>query len=202
TSVSARAPRPTRSRAARAGSRNSCSARALRQKRKEWPACACTASAALSSAVNSVNSELIWNERASPSWLRRCTGSAVMSPPSKRIRPESGATSPASWPIRVVLPAPFGPMTACSSPRTTSSMMWSDATTPSKRLARSSICSKASAMTEPRRRIGDLYRTPSGRLFEQSVDPTPCEQHHEQQQRPEDDLPVLGDAGQYLLEQQ
>ena len=45
--------------------------RASRQKRNEWPPCACTASATLSSAVKSGNSEVIWNERASPSWLRR-----------------------------------------------------------------------------------------------------------------------------------
>ena len=45
--------------------------RVLRQKRNECPACACTASATLSSAVKSRNSEVIWNERASPSALRR-----------------------------------------------------------------------------------------------------------------------------------
>ena len=39
-----------------------------------------------------------------------------MSRPSKRMRPASGAISPASWPISVVLPAPLGPMMACSSP--------------------------------------------------------------------------------------
>ena len=73
--------------AARAGSRKPSSRRASRQKRNEWPQCACTASATLSSAVKSRNSEVIWNERASPSRLRRWTGSAVMSPPSKRMLP-------------------------------------------------------------------------------------------------------------------
>ena len=48
---SSRAPRPTRASAARAGSRNSVSRRASRQKRNEWPACACTASATLSSTL-------------------------------------------------------------------------------------------------------------------------------------------------------
>src|SRR5215471_16639757 len=52
------------------------------------------------------------NERARPSWLRRSVGNAVTSRPSKRMRPASAAISPASWPIRVVLPAPFGPMMA------------------------------------------------------------------------------------------
>ena len=39
------------------------------------------------------------------------------------MRPASGAISPASWPIRVVLPAPFGPMIACTSPCATSRSM-------------------------------------------------------------------------------
>ena len=73
----ARAPRAP-ARAVR-GSR-----RASRQNRNEWPACACTASATLSSAVKSRNSDVIWNERASPSMLRRCAGSAVMSAPVER----------------------------------------------------------------------------------------------------------------------
>ena len=45
--------------------------RAARQNRNECPACACTANATLSSAVKSRNSEVIWNERARPSALRR-----------------------------------------------------------------------------------------------------------------------------------
>ncbi len=138
-SMSARPARPTRSSAARAGSRSSVSPRASRQKRKEWPLCACTASATLSSAVQSGNSEVIWNERASPSMLRRYTGSAVMSLPSNRMRPASGAISPVSWPISVVLPAPLGPITACNSPRSTASEIPSDAITPPKRLVRPSI---------------------------------------------------------------
>src|SRR5215813_1294146 len=77
--TSPRPASPTRASAARAGSHNSSSRRAARQKRKEWPACACTASATLSSAVKSRNSEVIWNERASPSRLRRQVGSAVIS---------------------------------------------------------------------------------------------------------------------------
>ena len=75
------AARPARrAPASRARARASAaSSRASRQKWNECPACACTASATLSSAVKSLNSEVIWNERASPRWLRLCTGSAVMS---------------------------------------------------------------------------------------------------------------------------
>ena len=77
--TSSRPASPTRASVSRAGSRNAASLRASRQKWNEWPACACTASATLSSAVKSLNSEVIWNERASPRWLRWWTGSAVMS---------------------------------------------------------------------------------------------------------------------------
>src|SRR5712691_7837490 len=179
TRTSAREASPTRARAARAGSRRRASPRAGRQKRKECPACACTASATLSRAVKSANSEVIWNERASPSRLRRQLGNRVTSPPSKRIRPSSGAISPESSPISVVLPAPFGPMTACSSPLGTASEIASEATTP-KRLVKESISSRASTTALSR---------------QQAVDAAAREQHDQQEQRAEHDLPIFRHAG-------
>src|SRR5437016_14511708 len=110
-----------------------------------------------------------------------------MSCPSKRTQPALGAISPVSWPISVVLPAPFGPMTACSSPGTISSMMLSEATTPPNVLVRPSTRSSGSAMAGAR---------------EQAVDPAAGEQHDEQEQRTDDDRPVFGDPGQRLLEHQ
>src|SRR5215216_4758563 len=184
TSTSARPASPTRSSAARAGSRNSGSVRASRQNRNEWPLCACTASATLSSAVKSRNSEVIWKERASPSALRRHVGSAVMSASSKRIRPLSGAISPVSSPISVVLPAPFGPMMACNSPANTASVISSDAITPPKRLLKPSICKSASA---------------TAHTFKQAVDAAAREQHHQQEQRTKDDLPIFSGACRQLL---
>src|SRR5215208_1114813 len=103
-----------------------------------------------------------------------------MSPPSKRMRPASGISSPTSSPINVVLPAPFGPMIACSSPLGTASEIASEATTPPKRLVRFSTCSKASATAPPR---------------QHSVNPAAREQHDQQEQRPQHDLPIFGDAG-------
>src|SRR6476661_9362988 len=100
-----------------------------------------------------------------------------MSRPSKKTRPASGAVSPASSPISVVLPAPFGPMTACSSPVRTSSVISSDATTPPKRLPRASISRRASVTAPP---------------FEQAVDAAAREQHHKQEQRTQHDRPVFG----------
>src|SRR6267142_1154209 len=57
-----------------------------------------------------------------------------MSAPSNRMAPPSLARSPAIWAIRVVFPAPLGPMSACTSPGFTSSVTSSVATTPPKRL--------------------------------------------------------------------
>src|SRR5690348_6482414 len=55
-----------------------------------------------------------------------------MSSPSKRIRPLSVASMPEIWPMSVVLPAPFGPMSACTSPCSTLIVTSSVATTPPK----------------------------------------------------------------------
>src|SRR5437773_10889507 len=74
-----------------------------------------------------------------------------MSRPSKRIAPASLPRLPEIWPIKVVLPAPFGPMRACTSPRFTSSVTSSVATTPPKRLERF----RSSSMLLPREQAGD-----------------------------------------------
>src|SRR2546427_9505956 len=42
-----------------------------------------------------------------------------MSSPAKRMVPASGRMVPASWLMKVVLPAPLGPMSACVSPSAT-----------------------------------------------------------------------------------
>src|SRR5438445_4789329 len=68
-----------------------------------------------------------------------------MSRPANRMHPESGVISPASCPISVVLPAPFGPMMTWSSPSDTSSWILSEATIPWKRLNRPSTSSSAFA---------------------------------------------------------
>src|SRR6185369_17868290 len=101
-----------------------------------------------------------------------------MSRPSKRTAPESGAISPVSCPISVLLPAPFGPMMACSSPGGMASEMLSEATTPPKRLVSSSIARSASA---------------TARALQETIDAAAREQHHKQEQWPEHDLPILRD---------
>src|SRR6185369_9207310 len=101
-----------------------------------------------------------------------------MSRPSKRTAPESGAISPVSCPISVLLPAPFGPMMAWNSPGGMASEMLSEATTPPKRLMSSSIARSALA---------------TARALQQAVDAAACEQYHKQEQRPEHDLPIFRD---------
>src|SRR5207237_573939 len=66
---------------------------------------------------------VIWKERASPLRARRAARRCVTSSPAKKMRPLSGRRSPASWLMKVVLPAPFGPMIACVSPSRTARSM-------------------------------------------------------------------------------
>src|SRR5262245_17604563 len=102
------------------------------------------------------------------------------------IRPASGRISPASCPISVVLPAPLGPMMACSPPALTSSTMASEATTPPNRLVRPSILSNASA---------------TARAPQQPVDAAAAVQRDRKQHRSENEPLIFGDARQQLFEQ-
>src|SRR5580700_3640421 len=185
TTTSARPRSPTRSSAAWAAARSCFSWRALPKKRNEWPSRACAASATLSAAVKSGSSEVIWNERASPSRLRFQAGSCVMSLPAKRIMPELGLNCPISWLISVVLPAPFGPMIACSSPGAISSERLSVATMPPNRLTRFSTRSKGSA---------------TGKPPDQTHNAAAPEQHDQEQERPHDHRPVFGDLRQEFFQ--
>src|SRR5262249_9401549 len=101
------------------------------------------------------------------------------------MRPESGMNWPLSCAINVVLPAPFGPMTACSSPSEMLNVRSSVATMPPKRFARLSTRSISAMAT---------------RLPQQTVDSAPREENHQKQQRAEDDLPIFGNARKHLLQ--
>src|SRR5471032_3299665 len=70
---------------------------------------------------------------------RRCGGTPVMSWPSIRMRPASGASKPASRRSRVVLPQPELPSSANSSPRAISRSTPSTAMISPKRLVAPSI---------------------------------------------------------------
>src|ERR1700682_584454 len=124
---------------------------------------------------------VIWNERARPLRARLGAGSAVMSSPAKTMRPASGRRLPARWPMKVVLAAPLGPITACVSPWRPSKSMPS--------LARSA----------PKLFVRPL--TSSIGFMEDSGETALEEDHREHQQGAEDDLPVLGPAFEDLLDE-
>src|SRR5216683_4235404 len=173
---------------ARAGARKLSSRRAARQKRKLWPLCACTASATLSSALNSRQIEVIWNERARPRCERAGMPRRVMSSPANLICPAEGRSSPASCATSVVLPAPLGPITACSSPSATASERRSVAVTPPKRLTISTVSSRRSAI--------------AGGSGDKPVEAALGEQHREDEDWAEDRLPMDGDAAEHELEEE
>src|SRR5438477_2278540 len=77
-----------------------------------------------------------------------------MSAPLKMMRPFSVASTPAIWPMSVVLPAPFGPISACTSPRTTSRVTSSVATTPPNRFD----TPRSSSMSPLPKEAGDALR--------------------------------------------
>ena len=91
-----------------------CSAHRRRARAARPPKAAATTR--FSNTVMSPNGCGIWNERAMPMRQRRGGGKRVMSAPSNRTRPASGAIVPVMMPNRVVLPAPFGPMMPSASP--------------------------------------------------------------------------------------
>src|SRR5262245_20938367 len=57
-----------------------------------------------------------WNDRPTPRRAMRQAGAPATSRPSSKMRPALGFRAPANRLTSVVLPAPFGPMTACNSP--------------------------------------------------------------------------------------
>src|SRR5437773_6515539 len=93
-----------------------------------------------------------------------------MSLPSKRIAPPSLPRLPEIWPIKVVLPAPFGPMRACTSPRFSSSVTSSVATRPPKRLE----TFLSSSMLLPREQAGDALGSEEHDRKQRGADPQTC----------------------------
>src|SRR5271165_2702688 len=110
-----------------------------------------------------------------------------MSRPARWMLPECGARCPVSWLISVVLPAPLGPMMACSSPCGTSSVTWSVAMMPPNRRTSFSTRSRGSA----------TLQSP-----QQAHDAAAAEQHDHEQQRAHDDGPILGELRQKFLQQE
>src|SRR5665213_243795 len=104
--------------------------------------------------------------------------------------PASGRNSPAIWATSVVLPAPFGPITAWTSLSATSSARWSVATRPPKRFTSPAMA-----------RIGSATAGAPHVARNEAEDAALGEQHDQDQERPEDDEPMLGQRRQLVLEE-
>ena len=80
------------------------------------------------------NSFRFWKVREMPRAATSCGALPWISRSSKRMVPSSGARKPESRSKRVVLPAPFGPMTALTAPLRTRKETPFTACTPPNRL--------------------------------------------------------------------
>src|SRR5438045_303509 len=88
---------------------------------------------------------VIWYERAMPLREMRSGDAPVMSSPSNRMCPEDGRNTPVRQLKNVLLPAPFGPITARTSPRSTAKLTRLSAVRPPKRTVRSLVASNGPA---------------------------------------------------------
>src|SRR5947209_20501558 len=92
-----------------------------------------------SSAVAFGRMLVIWYERAMPLREMRSGDAPVMSSPSNRMCPEEGRNTPVRQLKNVLLPAPFGPIIARTSPGSTAKLTRLSAVRPPKRTVRSSV---------------------------------------------------------------
>ena len=175
----ARPASPTASSAARAGAFNVSSRAARPNIRNGAGPTPCTARATVSSADSSPASAVIWKLRASPIRARRCGASRVMSAPSSNTWPDDGASVPIICAISVVFPAPFGPISACSSPGAMLSETPRVTTSAPKDLCSSRVA-----------RIGPIRRSPAL-----------AQQHEQHDRRADDQPPMLGQTARYFLDQ-
>src|SRR3954466_5629719 len=124
-----------------------------------------------------------------PERPRRSALTAVISRSPMKISPRVGFTSPDSRLTSVVLPAPFGPITAWISPTVSSSDTSFTATRPPKRLVSAAVRSAVSAIAALRH-----Y------LIEQRLHAAGKRQHDGDDDQPFGELPVLGDAFEPFLQ--
>ena len=87
--------------------------------RSRRPAATSTGMRKFSCTVSSGNTSVTWKVRAMPHHTRRAGRKWVTSWPSKTMLPDVGVKKPVIRLKKVVLPAPFGPMIARSSPGST-----------------------------------------------------------------------------------
>ena len=93
-------------------------------------------------------SRMFWYVRATPSAVTWCGGSPWIGCPAKRMAPAVTGKTPVMRLNSVVLPAPFGPMTATSWPRATEKDTLFTARRPPKLLLTPSMVRKPSRAAE------------------------------------------------------
>ena len=121
---------PTLSSKAIASSRNCVCAG--RQKPSTRPACDSSASCTFSTTVSEAKVSAIWNVRPTP-WRQIASGRRpTSSTPPSFTDPASGASWPPTMLKQVVLPAPFGPISASISPGASEKLTFATARTPPK----------------------------------------------------------------------
>ena len=98
-----------------------------------------------SSTLTSSKSSSDWKERRIPNRARFVAFSRSIRRPSRAIAPPEARTNPVTASMRVVLPAPLGPMRPTTSPGATESDTPSTATTEPKRTVSPSTASVAPA---------------------------------------------------------
>src|SRR4029077_11163040 len=106
------------------------------------------------------------------------------------MTPSSGRSWPASCATSVVLPAPLGPMIACSSPCRTCRSIAALAITPPKRLLKPSVASRMSAKACRRR------------SFRKAQHAALTDHDQEDQTDTQASAPVNGPSGNDLFQQQ
>src|SRR5262249_23654706 len=127
-----------------------------------------------------------------PRRQRAGAASAVTSAPRKSTRPALGTSNPEMRWNSVVLPAPFGPMMARSSPAGTARSTPPTACTapkarPSPRVSSSGVTRRAPSCAKP----PDGAHQPAGQ-----------EDHHQDEDGAGEDHPVLGVAREHLLDEE
>ena len=86
-------------------------------------------------------------------------GRPVMSSPLKMMRPEVGRSTPVRQLKNVLLPAPFGPMMARTSPRATAKLTLDSAASPPNRTVSISVLQNRSRRRSPALRRGARRRS-------------------------------------------
>ena len=104
----------------------------------------------LSTTERSSNSSRLWKVRTNPRRARSAGGRSVTSSPAKCTEPADSGTKPVTASIRVVLPAPLGPIRPTNSPSATSrSTSWTACSPPKVTVSPLVLSTSRSCPTRP-----------------------------------------------------